>query len=190
MRWINVKKEELVGLECINPKNDRHILRLSPNSKNMIQDEQNNNNTRIVSIIVNNKPTLIDIKNYLLSLQKEYDSSIEVNCFILNDKKVWFDKATRVGLINSINVKKKQKAAYIELWFGNKKLNVDITYAEEFLNKLELYAMECFNITKKHIIEISTFENIEDLLNFDITAEYPKQIEFDITKIISDGDIK
>ena len=35
MRWINTKKDELIGLECINPINDKHILRLSPNSKNM-----------------------------------------------------------------------------------------------------------------------------------------------------------
>ena len=61
---------------------------------------------RIISIIVKNKPTLFDIKNHLLSLQKEYDSSAEVNCFILNNKRVWLDKATRVGLFNVINLEK------------------------------------------------------------------------------------
>ena len=86
MRWINIKKDKLVGLECINPKNDKHILRLSPNSKNIEKSDQDNSDTRIISIIVKNKPTLFDIKNHLLSLQKEYDSSIEVNCFILNNK--------------------------------------------------------------------------------------------------------
>ena len=69
MRWINIKKDELVGLECINPKNDKHILRLSPNSKNMEKDERDDNDARIISIIVKNKPTLFDIKNHLLSLQ-------------------------------------------------------------------------------------------------------------------------
>lgn len=50
--------------------------------------ERDDSDTRIISIIVKNKPTLFDIKNHLLSLQKEYDSSTEVNSFILNSEKV------------------------------------------------------------------------------------------------------
>ena len=61
---------------------------------------------RIISIIVKNKPTLFDIKNHLLSLQKEYDSSTEVNYFILNSERVWLDKVTRVELFNSLNLEK------------------------------------------------------------------------------------
>lgn len=37
----------------------------------MEKDEWDNSDVRIVSIIVKNKPTLFDIKNYLLSLQKK-----------------------------------------------------------------------------------------------------------------------
>lgn len=43
----------------------------------MEKGERDDSDTRIVSIIVKNKPTLFDIKNHLLSLQKEYDSSVE-----------------------------------------------------------------------------------------------------------------
>jgi hypothetical protein len=38
--------------------------------KNMEKGERDDSDTRIVSIIVKNKPTLFDIKNHLLSLQK------------------------------------------------------------------------------------------------------------------------
>ena len=100
MRWINIKKDKLIGLECINPINYKHILRLSPNSKNMEKREWDDSDARIVSIIVKNKPTLFDIKNHLLSLQKEYDSSIEVNCFILNNKRVWL--SIRKNYVNFI----------------------------------------------------------------------------------------
>ena len=64
MRWINIKKDKLIGLECINPINDKHILRLSPNAKNMEKREREDSDARIVSIIVKNKPTLFDIKNH------------------------------------------------------------------------------------------------------------------------------
>ena len=141
MRWINIKKDELVGLECINPKNDRHILRLSPNSKNIIQDEQDNNDTRIVSIIVNNKPSIDDIKKHLLSLQKEYDSSFEVNCFILGGKKVWFNKDTRVGLFNLLNIEKASNTETITLWLSNTSIEIQVDKAIALLTMVEKYVM-------------------------------------------------
>ena len=164
MRWINIKKDELVGLECINPKNDRHILRLSPNSKNIIQNEQDNNDTRIVSIIVNNKPLIDDIKKHLLSLQKEYDSSFEVNCFILGGKKVWFDKDTRVGLFNLLNIEKASNTETTTLWFNNTSIEIQVDKAIALLTTVEKYAKQCYDNTQKHYVEINQLESIEDCL--------------------------
>ncbi len=173
MRWINIKREELVGLECINPKNDKHILRLSPNSKNMIQDEQDNNDTRIVSIIVNNKPSINVIKKYLLSLQKEYDSSFEVNCFILSGKKVWLDKSTRVGLFNLLTMEKASNTEIITLWFNTIPIEIEINKAITLLTAVEKYAKQCYDNTQKHYAEINKLNSIEDCLQYDITAGYP-----------------
>lgn len=180
MRWINIKNEELVGLECINPKNDRHILRLSPNSKNMIQDEQDNNDTRIVSIIVNNKPSIDDIKKYLLSLQEEYDNSAEVNSFYLNGKRVWLDKATRVGLFNILNLEKEAEKETTVLWFKNAPIEVGVNKALELLTAVEMYAKKCYDITQQHLYNIHKLETIEDCLAFDITSGYPNKLNIDI----------
>ena len=181
MRWINIKKDELVGLECINPKNDRHILRLSPNSKNIIQDEQDNNDTRIVSIIVNNKPSIDDIKKHLLFLQKEYDSSFEVNCFILGDKKVWLDKATRVGLFNILNLEKSNGIDVTTLWFNTMSIKINIDKALTLLTTVEMYAKKCFDNTQKHYVEINQLKSIEDCLQYDITAGYPDILNITLT---------
>lgn len=180
MRWINIKNEELIGLECINPKNDKHILRLSPNSKNLEKDEQDNNDTRIVSIIVNNKPTLLDIKNYLLSLQKEYDSSIEVNCFVLNDKKVWLDKSTRVGLFNILNLEKANGIETTTLWFNTISVEVDVDKALTLLTAVEIYAKKCYDNTQKHYAEIKQLDTIESCLKYDITTGYPDILNIQI----------
>ena len=181
MRWINIKRKELVGLECINPKNDRHILRLSPNSKNMIQDEQDNNDIRIVSIIVNNKPSIDDIKKHLLSLQKEYDSSFEVNCFILGGKKVWLDKDTRVGLFNLLNIEKTSNTEITTLWFNNTSIEIQIDKAIALLTMIEKYAKQCYDNTQKHYVEINQLESIEDCLQYDITAGYPDILNITLT---------
>lgn len=180
MRWINIKREELVGLECINPKNDKHILRLSPNSKNMIQDEQDNNDTRIVSIIVNNKPSIDDIKKYLLSLQKEYDSSLEVNCFILSGKKVWLDKSTRVGLFNLLTMEKASNTKITTLWFKTVPIEIEVDKAITLLTAVEKYAKQCYDNTQKHYAEINQLTSIEACLQYDITAGYPAILNIQI----------
>lgn len=180
MRWINIKKDKLVGLECINPKNDKHILRLSPNSKNMEKDELDDSDTRIVSIIVKNKPTLLDIKNHLLSLQKEYDSSAEVNCFIINDEKVWLDKATRVGLFNIINLEKSSGTDTTTLWFNNIPTKINVDKALALLTAVEMYAKKCFDNTQKHYAEINQLESIEACLAYDITKDYPDILNIQI----------
>ena len=181
MRWINIKSEELVGLECINPKNDRHILRLSPNSKNIIQDEQDNNDTRIVSIIVNNKPSIDDIKKHLLSLQKEYDSSFEVNCFILGGKKVWLNKDTRVGIFNLLNIEKASNTETTTLWFSNTSIEIQVDKAMALLTMVEKYAKQCYDNTQKHYVEINQLESIEDCLQYDITEGYPDILNITLT---------
>ena len=180
MRWINIKKDELVGLECINPKNDKHILRLSPNSKNMEKDEWDDSDTRIVSIIIKNKPTLLDIKNHLLSLQKDYDNSIEVNCFILNDERVWLDKATRVGLFNIVNLEKSSGVDTTTLWFNNIPTKINVDKALSLLTAVELYAKKCFDNTQKHYAEINQLESIEACLAYDITKDYPDILNIQI----------
>lgn len=180
MRWINIKKDKLVGLECINPKNDKHILRLSPNSKNMEKDERDDSDTRIVSIIVKNKPTLLDIKNHLLSLQKEYDSSAEVNCFIINDEKVWLDKATRVGLFNIVNLEKSSGTDTTTLWFNNIPTKINVDKALALLTAVEMYAKKCFDNTQKHYAEINQLESIEACLAYDITKDYPDILNIQI----------
>lgn len=180
MRWINIKKDELIGLECINPKNDKHILRLSPNSKNMEKDEWDNSDARIVSIIVKNKPTLLDIKNHLLSLQKEYDSSIEVNCFILNNERVWLDKATRVGLFNILNLEKSNEIDVTTLWFNTMSVKINVDKALALLTAVEMYAKKCYDNTQKHCAEIKQLETIEECLAYDITKDYPDILNIQI----------
>lgn len=173
MRWFNIKKENLIELECINKKEDKYILRLTPNSKNIVQDENNNDDTRYVSIIVNNKPTLDDIKKHLLSLQIEYDVSSEVNSFYINGKRVWFDKLTRIGISKAVNDQRTLGNSTYTVWFNNKAIELDLNKIEMLLATIEDYAGKCYNITQQHLYEIKNLSSIEECLSFDITTGYP-----------------
>lgn len=172
MRWFNCKKEEFVSLECINVKTDKHILRLSPNG-NFTPEGESKDDIRFIPIYVNNKPNIKEIKEFLLSLQAEYDNSAEVNSFYLNGKRVWFDKATRVSLINSLNLEKSTGKTDTILWFNNVSITIDIDKALQLLSIVEMYAKECYNNTHQHYSNITKLETIEDCLSFDITSGYP-----------------
>ena len=173
MRWFNIKRNELIGIELINPIKDKYIIRLSPNNKNIIKNEYDTSDTRYVSIIVNNRPTIADIKKELLSLQKEYDNSSEVNSFYIDEKRIWFDKATRVGIVNAINLQKELGNNTYTIWFDNVSIELDINRALNILAMIENYASTCYNITQIHISEIKKLSSIEECLNYDITANYP-----------------
>ena len=172
MRWFNCKKEEFVSLECINVKTDKHIIRLSPN-KNFILEDESKDDIRFIPIYVNNKPNVKEIKELLLSLQTEYDNSAEVNSFYLNGKRVWLDKATRVGLFNILNIEKASNTETITLWFSNTSIEIQVDKAIALLTMVEKYAKQCYDNTQKHYVEINQLESIEDCLQYDITAGYP-----------------
>ena len=172
MRWFNCKKEEFISLECINTKTDKHIIRLSPNGNFILKDESKDD-IRFIPIYINNKPNVKEIKQLLLSLQAEYDNSAEVNSFYLNGKRVWLDKATRVGLFNILNIEKASNTETTTLWFNNTSIEIQVDKAIALLTTIEKYAKQCYDNTQKHYVEINQLESIEDCLQYDITAGYP-----------------
>lgn len=178
MVWFYCNKNDFIGAECINSKTNKHVVRLSPNNKFNINNKNDENNIRFISKYVNNLPNVKELKNILLSLQKEYDNCNEVNSFIINDKQVWLDKSTRLGIFNLLNIEKNIGKHNTTLWFGDLFVNVNINKAIDILNSIELYAKACYNNTQIHIKEINNLETIEDLLAFDITAGYPDKLTF------------
>lgn len=182
MRWINIKKSELTSIECINPYKDKYILRLSPNSKNIVlseMEENNNCDTRILSTIVNNIPTLDEIKKILLSLQKEYDNSREINHFIINNKKVWLDSLTRGKILNYLN-NIDSSTTTTTLWFDNYSIELPINKAIQIIIQVGKYSKLCFDNTQKHYVEINQLNSIEDCLQYDITVGYPAILNIQI----------
>lgn len=106
-----------------------------------------------------------------------YDTSDKVNGFVLNGLLVWLDKATRVGLMNSTTIAKAAGQQTTTLWLGSVKLVVDCDKAIQLLSVLEMYALECFNVTAAHKAAVAELKTIKEVEAFDVTADYPKQLE-------------
>ena len=106
-----------------------------------------------------------------------YDTSSKVNGFVLNGMTVWLDKATRVGLMNSTTIAKAAGQKTTTLWLEGIKLEVDCDKAIQLISALEMYALECFNVTAAHKAAMAELKTIKKVEAFDVTADYPKQLE-------------
>ena len=109
-----------------------------------------------------------------------YDTSDKVNGFVLNGLLVWLDKATRVGLMNSTTIAKASGQETTTLWLGGMKLVVDCDKAIQLLSALEMYALECFNVTASHKQAVSELTTIEEVEAYDYKAGYPKTLEMSV----------
>ena len=112
--------------------------------------------------------------NYPLILKKQiqiYDKSKTINSFIYKDQLYWFDKNTRVCLLNLTNY-----SEYIELVLGNDIINITSENLKKFLADLEVYASKCYVNTQKHLLNINQLRTVEDLINYDYTIGYPDKI--------------
>ena len=109
-----------------------------------------------------------------------YDTSDKVNGFMLNGLLVWLDKATRVGLMNSTTISKASGQKTTTLWLGGLKLVVDCDKAIQLLSALEMYALECFNVTASHKQAVSELTTIEEVEAYDYKAGYPKMLEMSV----------
>lgn len=124
--------------------------------------------------------TLEEAKEILLAEIDAYDKSSAVNGFVLNGAVVWLDKATRVGLMNSTSITKAMGQPTTTLWLGESKMEVPCDTAIQLLSALEMYALECFNVTAAHKKAVSELNSIEEVEKYDITAGYPAQLRMEV----------
>ena len=109
-----------------------------------------------------------------------YDTSSSVNGFMLNGLLVWLDKATRVGLMNSTTIAKAAGQETTTLWLKGIKLVVDCDKAIQLLSALEMYALECFNVTASHKAAVGELKSIEEVEVYDYKTGYPKMLEMSV----------
>lgn len=126
------------------------------------------------------KSTLEKAKKEKLEAIIAYDTSSDVNGFMLNGNKVWLDKETRVGLMNSTQITRDMGQDTTTMWFDGYKLEVRCDMAIMLLSSLEMYALECFNVTAAHKKAVSELTTIEEVEAYDYKTGYPKQLDINL----------
>lgn len=131
-------------------------------------------------VLVDHEYTLDELKEKKIADINAYDKSDAVNSFILASKEMWLSKEGRVGLVNSINIEKQAERLYTVLWFDAVKYTIRISDALTMLSALELYALDCYNVTQQHIAAVRGLQTKEEVESYNFETGYPNKLEFSL----------
>lgn len=107
-----------------------------------------------------------------------YDSSDNVNEFVISNRAVWLDKATRAGLLLRFQAEQAQGVTDTTLWHEGRQFPLKVDQAIQMLYAIELYASACYDNTQRHLAAIQTLHTIEEVDNYDYKAGYPEKLRF------------
>lgn len=133
-----------------------------------------------LGLTVDTDVQLETVRQNKISEIETYDSSDSVNAFYVNDKMVWLDKATRVGLMNSTRILQENGREKASLWYGTTVYEVSCSRLIEILMQVEEYALGCYNTTARHKAEVTALCSVADIESYDITEGYPNKLNFKI----------
>ena len=120
---------------------------------------------------------LEESKKDLLDTIEKYDKSENVNSFFIGDIQSWIDRDTRVSLMNSTTILKNINQETTTLWLNGNPYIINCELLIQLLSNLEIYALQCYNITEQHKSNVSKITTIEELESYDHTLNYPDKIK-------------
>ncbi|MCH5166935.1 MAG: hypothetical protein J1F35_03495 [Erysipelotrichales bacterium] len=125
--------------------------------------------------------TLEDAKREMIWKIDEYDVSENVNSFTINNMlSAWFSVQERLNYKQSIESAKIFGVKELSFYVGDNMLNIEPEKGEMMLAALQLYADQCFIITKQHKLNVESLETIEEVDNYDYKTGYPEKLNFDL----------
>lgn len=129
-------------------------------------------------VYVEPERTIEDYRRDLLFEISHYDESISVNEFFINGMSVWLDKNTRVGL--RLRFESELSCGHEEttLWYEGNPFPLKLEDAVNMLYAIEMYASACYDNTQRHISNVKTLGDIEEIKNYDYREGYPEKLNF------------
>lgn len=106
-----------------------------------------------------------------------YDASSSVNGFRFNGHEMWVDKATRVGLVNAVDSAILLGKDAITFGIGGVSITLPCASAKAMLAQIELYALECYNVTLAHKAKMEAMTSKAEVEGYDITRDYPNKLD-------------
>ncbi len=120
--------------------------------------------------------TIEDARAAKLAEIDAYDVSPAVNGFTLDGDHIWLENNLRLRLSNRILTEEAAGREVTRLWFEDKRYDLPIAVAKQMLAAVELYAMDCYDVTATHRHAVGQLTTIEEIDAYDYTTGYPAQL--------------
>ncbi|WP_289755659.1 hypothetical protein [uncultured Duncaniella sp.] len=131
-------------------------------------------------VLRRHEPTIEELIDFKIQELEEYDRSSAVNTISIGGVSGWLDKATRVGLMNSISVEQAKGRTETSIWLGDHRFVMPITEAVGILRQIEIYTVDCNNATHEHAAAIRELRSKEDIEAYDFRTGYPSHPVFPV----------
>lgn len=109
------------------------------------------------------------------------DNSSEINNFKVNEVlNAWFTPQERSNFRNSVDAAKLLNINTVSVFIGNLLIEIPTLQAEQMLAAIQLYADQCYIVTKQHKLRVSNLETIQEVEDYDYTTGYPEMLNFTV----------
>ena len=175
--------EGKIGSTYEDFQNDKWIL-LSDEQLAFKEAHANLSIKNIIEMVEPEEPvrTLEDAKMEKLTQIDMYDNSEAVNGFDVtsgNDTvTAWLTPAERANYRSSIDAAELVGVETLSLYIGEMPITLPTATAKFMLAQIQLYADQCFIVTKQHKAAVEAMDDIDDVDNYDITVGYPTKLNF------------
>lgn len=109
-----------------------------------------------------------------------YDTSEAVNSFTLGNATMWISRDDRISLMNSTTILKNAGVETTTLWYGGEKYTLPCDTLIQMLSALEVYALQCYDVTEEHKVAVNALITIEEVDAYDYTTGYPEHLTFSV----------
>ena len=166
-------------------RNDKWI----PLSNEQLAFKQAHPNLSVKNIIEMTEPTpyqrtLEDAKQEKLAEIEQYDNSDFVNGFDVvsngNTITAWLTPSERANYRSSIDAAELVGVNNLSLYIGEMPITLPTATAKLMLAQIQLYADQCFIVTKQHESAVEALDSIQSVDNYDVTQDYPNKLVFNI----------
>lgn len=125
--------------------------------------------------------TLEEAKAEMIQRIDEYDRSSNINGFTVNHEiEGWFTADERSNYRSSIESSELLGIEALSFYVGEYLMEVTTQDAKHMLARIQLYADQCYMVTKQHKLAVEALDTIEAVDAFDYTSGYPQKLNFEV----------
>ena len=117
-------------------------------------------------------------KNEKLMQIENYDASENVERFYINGTPMWLGHEVRQQIKTSVEAYVAMGAEEVTKIFNGVEFTFGCQQWLQMLAELEVYAADALNTTEHHKINVNSMDNVQDVIDYDYTTGYPRNLVF------------